>query len=39
MNPNYKKRVIQTCRRYYNAIKTYGEPHLKNLLIKINIYM
>lgn len=26
MNPNYKKRVIQTCRRYYNAMKTYGEP-------------
>jgi hypothetical protein len=26
MNPNYKKRVIQTCRRYYNAMRTYGEP-------------
>ena len=26
MNPNYKKRAIQTCRRYYNAMKTYGEP-------------
>lgn len=26
MNENYKKRVVQTCRRYYNAMKTYGEP-------------
>lgn len=29
MNSNYKKRVIQTCRRYYNAMKTYGEPPLQ----------
>ncbi|NBP13820.1 hypothetical protein EBU95_05385 [bacterium] len=26
MNPKYKKRVIHVCRRYYNAMKTYGEP-------------
>ena len=26
MNEKNKKQVIQTCRRYYNAMKTYGEP-------------
>jgi hypothetical protein len=25
-NPKYKKRIIETCRRYYNTMKTYGEP-------------
>ena len=25
-NPKYKKHIIETCRRYYNTMKTYGEP-------------
>ena len=33
MNPKYQKRVIQVCRRYYNAMKTYGEPP-KELTLK-----
>ena len=26
MEPERKKYIVKTCRRYYNAMKTYGEP-------------
>lgn len=26
MNPKYKKHVVETCRRYYHTMRTYGKP-------------